>query len=91
MLFRSGLCCFRSMSLAAMLMLRKQQSPRSLRGQVFTVAAGLRASTAAGGAALAGLAAGAGGTVLILMIGLVWVAAALLLLAYPRGAEPIDD
>lgn len=82
---------FTAPSLAAMLMLRKQQSPRSLRGQVFTVAAGLRASTAAGGAALAGLAAGAGGTVLILMIGLVWVAAALLLLAYPRGAAPIDD
>ena len=81
---------FTASSSAAMLLLRKQQSPASLRGQVFTVGAGLRAASAAVGAALAGVAAGLGGSVLIAGIGLVWIASALLLVWYPRGAEHFD-
>lgn len=81
---------FTAPSLAAMLMLRKQQSPLALRGQVFTVAAGVRATASAGGAALAGLAAGLGGGALIICCGLVWIAASVMLLGYPRGVPPLD-
>jgi MFS family permease len=82
---------FTASSSAAMLLLRKQQSPASLRSQVFTVGAGLRATAAAAGAAVAGAAAGLGGTVLIVGIGLAWIASAVLLVWYPRGAEHVDD
>lgn len=81
---------FTASSSAAMLLLRKQQSPASVRGQVFTVGAGLRATAAAAGAALAGTAAGLGGSVLIAGIGAAWIASGLLLLWYPRGAEAFD-
>lgn len=84
----SGL--FTAPSLAAMLLLRKQQSPPALRSQVFTVGAGLRSTAAAAGAAVAGLAAGLGSESLFVGIGVVWIASAALLLAYPRAAEPID-
>lgn len=84
----SGL--FTAPSSAAMLLLRKQQSPPALRSQVFTVGAGLRSTAAAAGAAVAGLAAGLGSEILFVGIGLVWIASAALLLAYPREAEPID-
>lgn len=84
----SGL--FTAPSSAAMLLLRKQQSPPALRSQVFTVGAGLRSTAAAAGAAVAGLAAGLGSEILLVGIGAVWIASAALLLAYPRAAEPID-
>jgi hypothetical protein len=82
---------FTASSSAAMLLLRKQQSPAFLRSQVFTVGAGLRATSAAAGAALAGAAAGLGGTVLIVGIGVVWIASGLLMLWYPRGATHFED
>jgi hypothetical protein len=81
---------FTASSAAAMLLLRKQQSPLALRGQVFTVGAGLRATAAAAGAAMAGAAAGLGGTVLIVGIGVAWIASGLLLFWYPRGAEHFE-
>jgi hypothetical protein len=84
----SGL--FTASSSAAMLLLRKQQSPARLRSQVFTVGAGLRATAAAAGAALAGAAVGLGGAALIAGIGTVWVISGLLMLAYPRHAEALD-
>jgi MFS family permease len=86
----SGL--FTASSSAAMLLLRKQQSPLAVRSQVFTVGAGLRATAAAAGAALAGAgaAAGLGAGVLIAGVGIAWIASALLLLAYPQRATPID-
>ncbi|GAA2044394.1 MFS transporter [Agromyces tropicus] len=84
----SGL--FTAPSAAAMLLIRKQQSPPELRSQVFTVGAGLRAAAAAAGAAVAGLAAGVGAEVLIVAIGVVWVASGAMLLAYPAGAPAID-
>ena len=75
---------------AAMLLLRKQQSPRRVRSQVFTVAAGLRATASAVGAAIAGGIAGLDGGVLVALVGVSWIAAAAVMLAYPRGAEPVD-
>ncbi|MBM7503900.1 MFS transporter [Agromyces aurantiacus] len=84
----SGL--FTAPSAAAMLLIRKQQSPPELRSQVFTVGAGLRAAAAAAGAAVAGLAAGVGAEALIVAIGVVWVASGAMLLAYPAGAPSID-
>lgn len=84
----SGL--FSGPSSAAMLLLRKQQSPPAVRSQVFTVGAGLRATASAAGAAIAGLAAGAGAMVLLVAIGVTWLASAALLLAYPAGAPPLD-
>lgn len=81
---------FTASSSAAMLLLRKQQSPAQLRSQVFTVGAGLRATSAAAGAALAGAAAGLGGTVLIAGIALAWIVSAVLLVWYPRDAEQYD-
>ena len=84
----SGL--FTAASSAAMLLIRKQQSPPSLRSQVFTVGAGLRAAAAAAGAAVAGLAAGLGAEALIVAIGLVWIASGAMLVLYPRHAPAID-
>lgn len=84
----SGL--FTASSSAAMLLIRKQQSPPALRSQVFTVGAGLRAAAAAAGAAIAGIAAGVGAEALIVAIGVVWIASGAMLLAYPKGAPAID-
>jgi MFS family permease len=85
----SGVCT--GPSTAAMLLLRKQQSPSIVRSQVFTVGSGLRTTAAAVGAAIAGLAAGWDAGTLIAVIGLVWVVSALVMLGYPRGVEPIAD
>jgi hypothetical protein len=85
----SGL--FTASSSAAMLLLRKQQSPPALRSQVFTVGAGLRATAAAVGAAVAGVTADLGAGALIAGVGIAWITSALLLFAYPRGAPPIDS
>jgi Cys-tRNA synthase (O-phospho-L-seryl-tRNA:Cys-tRNA synthase) len=74
-----------------MLLLRKQQSPPSLRSQVFTVGSGLRATAAAVGAAVAGLAAGWDAGILIAVIGAVWVVSALLMLGCPRGTAPLAE
>lgn len=84
----SGL--FTASTSAALLLLRKQQSPAPLRSQVFTVGAGLRATAAAAGAALAAAAADLGGAALIAGIGVVWVASGLVLAWYPRRAEALD-
>ncbi|WP_448003561.1 MFS transporter [Agromyces bauzanensis] len=84
----SGL--FTAPSSAAMLLLRKQQSPPELRSQVFTVGAGLRATAGAIGAGLAGVAAVLGGELLVAAIGVVWIVAAVMLFAYPRSTELLD-
>lgn len=84
----SGL--FTAPAASAMLLIRKQQSPPTLRSQVFTVGAGLRAAAAAAGAAVAGLAAGIGGQGLIAAIGIVWILSGAMLVAYPKDAPAID-
>ncbi|MGN6198855.1 MFS transporter [Humibacter sp.] len=75
---------------AAMLLLRTKHSPRPLRSQVFTVAAGLRATAAAVGAGLAGLVASVASGLLLALIGASWIASAVILAAYPRGATTLD-
>ncbi|WP_159698968.1 MFS transporter [Arthrobacter sp. 18067] len=77
---------FTASPVAAMLSLRNHLSPTHLKAQVFTVGAGLRATAFAAGAALAGTAAatGVGGAIPIIGVGLVWVASAALMAAYPR-------
>lgn len=85
----SGL--FTSSSSAAMLLLRKQQSPPPVRSQVFTVGAGLRIGAAAAGAAIAGQLAGLDAGLLLAFVGSVWVLSAVLLLAYPRGTQPLPE
>jgi MFS family permease len=84
----SGVCT--GPSTAALLLLRKQQSPPGVRAQVFTVGSGLRTTAAAVGAAIAGLVAGVDAGLLIAVIGTIWVGSALIMLAYPRGAAPVD-
>lgn len=84
----SGL--FTAPSAAAMLLLRKRQTPAALRSQVFTVGSGLRAAAAAAGAAVAGLAAGIGAGPLLALIGITWIGSGALLFAYPRDAPPLD-
>lgn len=81
---------FTASSTAAMLLLRKQQSPPEVRSQVFTVGSGLRATAAAVGAAIAGVIAGLDAGLLTALVGVVWVLSGLLMLAYPRGAQPLD-
>jgi hypothetical protein len=85
----SGL--FTASSSAAMLLLRKQQSPAGVRSQVFTIGSGLRAATGAAGAAVAGVVAGLDAGVLIAAIGVVWLLAAVVMLPYPRDAQPLED
>ncbi|MHA7984424.1 MFS transporter [Rathayibacter sp. CAU 1779] len=76
---------------AAMLLLRTRHSPRQLRSQVFTVAAGLRATAAAVGAGLAGLLPSGTAGMLLALIGICWLASAGILAPYPRRPAPVDD
>ncbi len=85
----SGL--FTASSSAAMLLLRKQQSPTAVRSQVFTIGSALRATAAAAGAATAGALAGLGAAALVLGVATVWVLSAVVMAAYPRGAAALDD
>lgn len=78
-------------SSAAMLLLRKQQSPLGVRSQVFTIGSGLRAVTGGLGAAVAGLLAGLDAGVLLAGIGAVWVVSGAMMLGYPRGAGVVED
>jgi hypothetical protein len=76
---------------AAMLLLRKQQSPIGVRSQVFTIGSGLRAMAGGAGAAIAGVLAGLPAGFLVAGIGVVWLLSAGIMLAYPRGAEPLPE
>ncbi len=76
---------FTASSAAAMLFLRSHHSPPPVRSQVFTVGAGLRVTASAAGAALAGSATGLSGAITVAGLGLVWVASAGLMVAYPTS------
>jgi hypothetical protein len=76
---------------AAMLLLRTRHSPRGLRSQVFTVGAGLRATGAAVGAGLAGLLPTDRAELLLLLIGVCWLASAAILALYPRGGPGASE
>ncbi|MFA4841729.1 MAG: hypothetical protein WC580_08475, partial [Agrococcus sp.] len=79
----SGLCT--AAPTAAMLMLRRADSPEDVVAQVFTVGAALRTAAAAGGTALAGALAGVEPLLLLAGSGAVWVLGGAAMLAYPRG------
>lgn len=72
---------------AAMLLLRDQESPATVKSQVFTIGAGLRSAAAAVGAALAGAVSGLDAGWLIGGIGVVWILSGLLLVAFPHDAR----
>ena len=76
---------------AAMLLLRTRHSPRPLRSQVFTVAAGLRATGAAVGAGLAGLLPAGHAGLLLALIGACWLVSAGVMAGYPRHAPVAAD
>jgi len=82
---------FTASATAAMLHLRSHLSPPRLRSQVFTVGAGLRTSAAAAGAALAGATTGISGGLTVAAIGLMWIASAGLMVAYPATAKDSED
>ena len=81
---------FTAPTAAAMLFLRNRHSPPELKSQIFTVTAGFRASASAGGAALAASAAGFGGTATIGAVGVIWIASALVMAAYPSSGSGIS-
>ncbi|MET4098989.1 hypothetical protein ABIB37_001226 [Agrococcus sp. UYP10] len=70
---------------AAMLTLRRLESPDDVVAQVFTVGSALRTTASAGGTAVAGLLAGLDPLLLLAASGAVWVVGALTMLAFPRS------
>ena len=80
---------FTASSNAAMLLLRKLNSPPEVRSQVFTIGSGLRAASGALGAAIAGVAAGIDAGVLVAAIGILWVVSGGMIAFYPR--EPVAE
>jgi MFS family permease len=77
---------FTASSNAAMLLLRKVNSPAAVRSQVFTIGSGLRAASGALGAAVAGLLAGLPAWLLVAGIGISWIASAAMVLGYRTPA-----
>lgn len=78
----SGL--FSAAPTAAMLLLRRTESPDHVVAQVFTVGAALRTAASAAGTAIAGALAGVEPLLLLAGSGAVWLVSAAVLLAYPR-------
>ena len=75
---------------SAMLRIRQEESPDTVRAQVFIVAAGLRVATASIGAALVGVLAGAPVTMLVVLVAVPWLLAAPILLLRARPAAAAD-
>jgi hypothetical protein len=69
---------------AAMLLLRNQESVPSVRSQVFTIGAGLRATAAAIGAAAAGAVGGLDAGWLVAGMAAFWILSGAMLALYPR-------
>ncbi len=77
---------FTGASAAAVFVIRHREAPAAARSQVFTLVAGIKMSAAAGGAALAGLAAGAPIEVQLACAGAVPIIAGMLGFFRSRGA-----
>jgi MFS family permease len=75
---------------AAMLLLRKLNSPPPVRSQVFTIGSGLRSASAALGAAVAGALAGLDAGWLVAAMGALWVIAGATMIGY-RASHEIPD
>lgn len=69
---------------AAMLLLRRTESPEEVVAQVFTVSAALRVAASAAGTALAGALSGVDPLILLAGSGVVWLVGAAVMLAFPR-------
>ncbi len=72
-------------AVSSLLLLRKQESPPRVRAQVFTIGAGLRTAFAAAGAAFAAAMTGSPAWLLLVVLGVVWLASAAIMLAFPRA------
>jgi hypothetical protein len=83
----SGL--FSAPSIAAMFELRTINSVASVRAQVFTVGSGLRAAAGALGAALIAPFVGIDGSLLLSLVGLIWLASAATMLPYRTAAAAV--
>lgn len=75
---------FTAAPVAALLMLRRRESPDAVVAQVFTVGSALRAASSAAGTAVAGVFASVDPVYLIVASGAVWVLSGLLMVAFPR-------
>lgn len=75
---------FTAAPIAAMLLLRRQESPDAVVAQVFTVGSALRAAASAGGTALAGVFAGVDPMWLIVASGMIWALSGAMMLAFPK-------
>lgn len=80
----SGLCT--AAPTAAMLLLRRLESPDDVVAQVFTVGSALRTAASAAGTAIAGAMAGVDPLVLLAISGAIWVVSGATMLAFPRRA-----
>ncbi|WP_347755629.1 MFS transporter [Agrococcus sp. ProA11] len=80
----SGLCT--AAPTAAMLLLRRTESPDDVVAQVFTVGSALRTAAAAAGTAIAGALAGVEPLLLLAGSGGVWLVSAAVMLAFPGRA-----
>ncbi|SFS08812.1 Major Facilitator Superfamily protein [Agrococcus baldri] len=79
----SGLCS--AAPTAAMLLLRRDESPAEVVAQVFTMGAALRTTASAAGTALAGALAGLDPLLMLALSGGIWLLSAAAMLAFPRG------
>lgn len=78
---------FTAASTAAMLIMRRSDSPPAVVGQVFTLGAAMRTAASAIGTAVAGMLAGIDPLWVLAGSGVVWLLAATTMLAYPRAAK----
>lgn len=75
-------------AVAAMFRARTEETPQAVRAQIFVVASGFRVAAGALGAALAGALTALPSTVLLLLIGVMWIASAPILLAGEQRVRP---
>lgn len=85
----SGLCT--AAPTAAMLLLRRTESPDDVVAQVFTVGSALRTAAAAAGTAIAGALAGVEPLLLLAGSGGVWLVSAAVMLAFPRSHRLVES
>lgn len=75
---------FTSAAVAAMLRLRRRDSPPAVVGQVFTLGAAMRSAASAVGTAVAGALAGFNPLLVLAGSGVLWLVGAAVMLIYPR-------
>lgn len=75
---------FTAAPVAAMLILRRTDSPPAVVGQVFTLGAAMRTAASAIGTAVAGMLAGVDSLLVLAGSGVVWLLGAATMLLYPR-------